>query len=539
MIEEREENPRLYRFLEGIPGAFAWLTLLLPFALAPFYPEVVAYFILIFSLYWFFKFFNFSRHLIVGYKKMSRYMKIDWYKRCKHLTSQKSCINHLEDHKYDPECLSDLKQLYKYNATEDTIKNIDKIYHAVVIAVYKESYDIVKPTIEAILKSNYPKDKIMIVLACEERGAPESIETAKKLQEKYGKEFYFFDYFVHPKDLPNEVKGKGGNIYYAGRKFKEYLDKHENIADDDILVTNIDGDHIVHEEYFGRLTYKYIIDPNREKKTYQPLSLLFNNIWDTPALNRVAAVSSSFWQMIESMRPFRQRTFSAHTQSLKTLVKTDFWATHTIVEDGHQFWRTYFAYGGHIEMVPLYIPVYQDAVLLDTYWNTLKGQYLQRRRWAWGASDFPYVVMKFRKHKEIPLLEKIIQTSRQFFGNYSWATASFLIAGAWVPVLYNRSFQETVLAHNLNYYSSSIMRIAWIGIFFNIWIYMAIIPKKPQSYSFLKTIGMITQWIFTPIVAIFLSSLPALEAQTRLMIGKRLEFWTTPKIRKSTETKEM
>lgn len=526
------EQTRLQRFLDIVPGALAWATLLMPFILAPFAPAVVAYFILIFSLYWFFKFLNFARHLLFGFKKMTKYMKTDWYERCKNLKNLKSSIAHLENIKDDPEALKDLKELYKYNGSEDAIKNFEDIYQAIFVCIYKESYEIVEPTLEAIVNSNYPNKKIMIVLAIEERGAPESIETAKKLKEKYAKDFYYFDYFVHPDNLPDEVKGKGGNLYFAGKKFKAYLDQNEKIKDEDVLVTNIDGDHIIHKEYLGRLTYKYIIDPNREKKTYQPVALLFNNIWDTPALNRVAAVGSSFWQMIESMRPFRQRTFAAHTQSLKTLIKTDYWAKNTIVEDGHQFWRTYFAYGGHIEMVSLYIPVYQDAVLLDSYWATLKGQYLQRRRWAWGASDFSFVIINFMKHKEIPFLEKIIQTSRQFTGNYSWATASFLIAGAWIPLLFNQAFQETVLAHNITQYSSSVMRVAWIGIFLNIWIYMSMIPPKPANYGIFRSVGMITQWVFTPIVAIFLSSLPALEAQTRLMIGKRLEFWTTPKVRK-------
>jgi hypothetical protein len=44
---------------------------------------------------------------------------------------------------------------------------------------------------------------------------------------------------------------------------------------------------------------------------------------------------------------------------------------------------------------------------------------------------------------------------------------------------------------------------------------------------------MILQWVLLPITLIFFGSFPSLDAQTRLMFGKELGFWTTPKDRKS------
>ncbi|PIZ00352.1 hypothetical protein COY62_03015 [bacterium (Candidatus Howlettbacteria) CG_4_10_14_0_8_um_filter_40_9] len=532
MKNDLAENPIFIRFLEILPGAAAWTTLLMPIIMAPFLPIFVASFILVFNLYWFFKAINLSRYLLNGFFGLKRNMSINWLERCKKTDDLDNFARWLETKGETNEDKHDLLELKEIQKGGGALGNWREIYNLAVIAISSESLDILKPSIEAIKNSNFPNENIMIVLACEER-YPSAVKIAKIIKKKYGSDFKYLDYFVHPKDLPNEVRGKGPNISFAAKKFKEYFDKQKSITYGDVLVTTLDADHIAHKEYFGRVTYCYLLDGKNKHKTYQPVPLLFNNIWDTPAPNRIAAVGSSFWQIVEAMRPYRLRTFAAHTQSLETLVDTDFWALHSIVEDGHQFWRTYFRYGGDHEMVPLTIPVYQDAVLAETYWKTFKNQYLQRRRWAWGASDFPFIVTHFMKEKKISFFEKIVQTFRHFSGGYSWATASFLIAGAWVPLIFNNSFQDTVLAHNVTVYSSFVLRLAWAGIFLNVWIYLKLLPPRPKKYGLWRHFGMVWQWLLSPVVAIVLSSLPCLDSQTRLMLGKRLEFWITPKVRKA------
>jgi hypothetical protein len=126
-----------------------------------------------------------------------------------------------------------------------------------------------------------------------------------------------------------------------------------------------------------------------------------NNIWDAPAPMRVIATGNSFWNIILSMRPHMLRNFSSHAQPMEALIDTDFWSVRTIVEDGHQYWRTFFRYDGKHDVYPIYVPIYQDAVLTENYKKTLKAQFIQVRRWAWGASDIAYVAYLgfFRKNR--------------------------------------------------------------------------------------------------------------------------------------------
>ncbi len=531
------------RLLEIIPGLSVWAVIIFPFAFAYPFPLMVAYFILIFNLYWFLKAFNIARHLLNGLYHMKYNMHTNWYERCKAVSGdlpgsrsklkedyKKNAKNVFQKIRYR-DLKKEIEELENLDDKEYLVKKLDDILHLAVIPTYKESFQILDETLEYILKSNYPSKKIMIVVTGEERDEKNFKKISKQLEGKYHGKFRNLIFYVH-KDKAGEVKGKGSNIASAGKKVMKFITQ-EGIDPENILVTTLDADHVVHREYFSRLTYKYITDPDRDRKTYQPVALLFNNIWDAPAPNRVAAIASSFWIIVESMRPYRLRTFASHTQSLKTLLVTDFWSTQTIVEDGHQYFRTYFAFNGNIEMVPLLVPIYQDCLLDKTLWKTFKSQYLQRRRWAWGASDFPYVVKNFLKHPEIPKREKFIQTFRQYISHLSWASSSLLLATAWVPLLFNKVFMNSVIAHNVTSYSSNLALTAWIGVFFSVWTYLFLLPKKPKKYSHFRYVGMVVQWIFTPIVAIILSSLPSIDAQTRLMFGKYLEFFITPKIRKS------
>ncbi len=524
------------RFLEIIPGLTAWSILILPFVFAPFTPAAVAYFILAFNLYWFLKAINIMRHMIRGFGRMWRSMKIDWLERCKAVSTDPKAYKASLWQEYEQTKTGyshrNWQEIENLGDNYDLIKNWEEVYHVIFITNYQEEFYITEPTFEALRDCNYPNDHIIIVSCGEKRDEANYSIIKKQIQEKFGHDFLDIQYYMHEVQ-GGEVRGKGSNLYSAGHKFKKYFtEKYPNILPENVLVTTLDADHIVHKDYLSNLTYENIIDPNRDRRTYQPIAMIMNNIWDTSMPSRVLAAASSFWNVVESVRPYRIRTFAAHSQNLKTLYITDFWSNQTVVEDGHQFWRTYFAYNGEMEMIPLNIPVYQDAVFASNFWTTLKNSYLQRRRWAWGISDFPYIIKNFIKHPEIPFGEKFLQTFRHFAGSISWSTAAFLIAFAWVPLSFNQAFQDTVLAHNVAIFSSNMFTLAWVGILANIWLYFLLLPPLPKYKKKFDYLGMLIQWILAAPVTIILSSLPALESQTRLMFGQSLNiFWPTPKVR--------
>ncbi len=551
------DRPSVVRFLEIFPGLVSWLFLLTPILLSLTHPVIVAYFIIAFDLFWLTKSLRLSFYLVRGYRRLHKNQKVDW-------ESKLQILEHLDQALLDTEAKIDklvqkypsiikrwfrspkaalkrphyqalvleLKDLQDLLDRRTTIINPKDLINVVIIATYNESLKILQPTIEAVLNTNYSSKQIWLVIAYEQRGGDEIAKNAHKLVGQYSQQFGKAMAIEHPDNVAGEFKGKGANITYAGREVAKIVFE-QKIDPENVIVTTLDSDNRPGRDYFASLSYIYATNVNRIRKSYQPIAMFLNNIWDAPAPMRVIATGNSFWNIVESVRPHRLRNFAAQSQGLQTLLDTDFWSVTSIVEDGHQYWRTYFTYDGDHQVVPLPTPVYQDAVLADGYLRTFKVQYLQLRRWASGVTDFPYVVRNSIKNNRIPWSDKLLQIGRLFEGHFSWATAPLIITFvAWLPLFLNRGFSESVLAHELPIIAGWIMTIALIGLFVTIWISIISLPPKPVRYRRTRALGMLAQWLLMPVTTIIFSATAALDAQTRMMIGKSLAFEVTEKATK-------
>lgn len=524
------------RFWEIFPGAMTWSALLAPAVLSWFAPVVMAYFIIAFDLYWMIKSLRLSRQLVRGYRKLHEAGQIDWSARLEELNDIEGSIQRLErqldqarHRKQRVKLHRHLQELRNVLDHKQVVLDPKGIYHAVVLAVYNEGIETLEPSVEALTRVNYPLDRVLLVIAYEERGGEAVESNVKHLIEKYGSRFAYAAAIKHPDGLPGEIRGKGANITYAGRQLTREVESR-GIDPQNVVVTTLDADHRTSTSYFPYLSYAYATDPNRIRRSFQPIPMFFNNIWDVPAPMRVIATGNSFWMIMETMRPHRLRNFAAHAQSLQTLIDTDYWSVTSIVEDGHQFWRTYFTYDGDHQVVPLFTPIYQDAVLAKGYWRTFGAQYLQLRRWAWGASDISYVVRHSIKNSRIKWSDKLVHLWRLFEGHFSWATAPLILSfAAWLPLVVNRAFRGQLLAHQLPIIASRILTIAMVGMLVTVYISLISLPPRPPRYRRSRLLGMVAQWVLLPLTAIVFSAFAAIDAQTRLMVGRYLDFRVTEK----------
>lgn len=519
-IPQPSERDRRYRLFEILPGALTWVILASPVILGLISSKLAAYFIIAYLLLWFVRAIGINLRSLQGYRLIKEHKNAPWAKLNKDLEKLRASERSPKWH------IQNLARVQKYIPEQVRIKP-SELYHAVFIAFYNESRDVVEPTVQSVLDSNYDPKKIILILAYEERGGPEIEKLAGDLIKKFGHHFYYSQAIKHPADIKGEVIGKGGNITYAGRQFQKYLEE-EKIDPLKVLVTTLDSDNRPDKQYFAALTYTYCSTEDPKRSSYQPVTMYTNNIWDAPAPMRVIATGNSFWNIVLSLRPHMLRNFSAHAQPMAALIDTDFWSVRTIVEDGHQYWRTYFRYDSNYEVYPILVPIYQDAVLTDSYKRTLKMQFIQVRRWAWGASDIAYVANQgFFKPNNIPRYKLWAKFLRLLEGHISWSTAPLiLLLAALVPFFLR---PQSYIANQLPQVASHLQQVATVGILVTLFLSFRVLPPKPARYRRHRSLWMVIQWVYLPVTSIIYSSFAAIYAQTRLMLGWYLGFIVTEK----------
>ena len=523
----------LYRFFEILPGLLSYAAVALLFILSLISPVLGAIYLLVVVATTFVKAIATAFRTVQGYKVVQRAKRVDWRKRLEDLEDPHEAYERLRDQTNDSydfqEHVQNLRLLSAVEGKSEPKPH--QIYHAVIMTAYNEGLATLVPSVEAVRGSTFPNERIIYVLAYEERGGEEMEQTAKELKKQFRGVFKDFILVKHPDGLKGEIMGKGPNLTYAGEHLAKYVeDRH--ITKENVIVTSLDSDNRVSKKYFDYVAYEFLVRPDRQHYSYQPVSLFTNNIWDASAPMRVIAMSNSFFNIISTMRPHLLRNFASHSQPLAALIGMDFWSKRTIVEDGHQYWRSLFYFEGKYDVVPIRVPIYQDAVIEETFVRTLKAQFVQLRRWDYGASDVAYVgAYLFSKQRKMPFLPLFAKFMRLLDGHVTLAMMAPIVAfGGWVPMLLNLGSRGAV-AWNLPNVVGWIQTIAAVGLIITVVMSLQILPKKPEKYKKKKHFVMVLQWVLMPVVAIVYQSAAAFYSQTRLMLGKYMEkFDVTRKV---------
>lgn len=486
------------RLLEIFPGAVTWLALTSPIWLSFTLPFAVAYLILLADVYWLLSALKIGVLILIGYKKMMWAEKQDWLKLLK----------------------------------KDFPKDFQKIYHLILIPTYKEALYILQPNLNGILSSDYPKDKIFLAVGFEERDDPKKIkETTKYLKKIENKVSGVFT-TIHPYGLPGEVAGQGSNKNWMIKHILAQL-KKRGIKIEDVFVTTLDADFIIHRQFLAGALHKYLSLPEsqRDKRSFTGVFLYHNNYWQTPAPMRLMASGTSFWQLSEMVGSDKYMNYSSMSISLKALLDIGLWIPDKVNDDNGFYWKAYFHFNGNYRVIPHFLPISGDAVQDTTLLKTFQNQYLQIKRWAYGVEHIPFIVKEYFR-KEIDFWDKTDKLLFKIWGDLKWGfLAIFVTFGSILIPLVNPSYKASVLSINLPIISSWILTAAFFGLFATIFVHERVVPKRPRNWSLFTRVWSYIQWLLVPIILITISSLPAIDAQTSLMFGKKLEFRVTNKAR--------
>lgn len=480
------------RALEILPGAVAWFFILLPFWGSFVFPHIIAYMVIGFDIYWFYKSSSGGISALIGYKKFKHSLKIDWQKKL------------------------------------ETVENWERVHNIIIIPFAGEPLPTLERFLESVIDQTLPQENLSVVLAAEAvvENAQERVET---LHQKFAGRIKNLHYTLHTL-LPGEVQGKSSNESHAGKWAKKNIVDKQNMDIDYITVTTADCDSVFYNQFFACLSYKFLTNPNRYNRFWQGVVSFYNNIWNLPPPSKIMNTLSTVWHLGLLIRKDRLITYSAYSLSFRTLDELGYWDVDVIPEDYRMFFKAFFKLGGKVEVEPIFLPIYADAAESTTAWKTIINQYNQQQRWAWGVSD-QSLILRAWKHYPAPFLTKTIRVVKVFADHVLWPTNwVWITLGANIPILLNPAFKETALGANLPRISSIILTMC--SAFLVVYIIIDAKQRPPRPKHVSKFYWFLTplEWLALPVVSLFLSALPAIDAHTRLMLGKYLEYKITEKV---------
>ncbi|MCA9371729.1 glycosyltransferase family 2 protein [Candidatus Woesebacteria bacterium] len=485
-------SKHFYRFGEMIIPLLTWLIILLPIWLSPFHPAVVAYFIIVFDLYFLIKSFRTSYYATKSFMFLNKYRNVDFR-----------------------------KQIIEHKKSKD-------IQHFVIIPNYKEPLHKLHDTIRAMTKSDYPYKQIYLVLAFEKR-EKDAMKKEREIKKIWGK--YFKDVISTFHVLKEgEIIGKASNQAYAGRVVDTYCTKHK-LDSKQVLITICDADSILPKNYFSYLTDTFIHDQGRDYHFYWAPVLLYNNFWQLPFMVRMQSTLSSILRIASLSEKEKLIQVSTYSTNLWLLKQVDFWDVDIIPEDWHIYFQAFFTFGEKVQTMPLYTIVNSDAVYAGSVQKTLINRYEQEKRWAWGVTDIAYSWKHLFITPHISWSAKLKKFLYICETHLFWPTSFFILTiSGYIPPLINPVFNRTVLGFILPRTTSLILTLATVVIVLYIYVDISLRKKMNIKTSLLNLPLVVIQWYFLPIVSFIFSSLPALDAHTRLLFGKKIEYKVTEKV---------
>lgn len=493
---------RFYRFLETIPGLISWNVIFFLVWGSLLIPKAVAYFVIAFLVFWLYQSFKSAILSIQGFFQIKAANKINWYKKYK-----------------------------KEKIGEKNWLDWEKIKHIIIIPSYKEPLSILTKSIDYLVdQKGIDRKKLIVVLAMEQRDT-DCRKTAKFLIEKYQNEFGRITATYHPEDIPGEIKGKASNEAWAAKKIKNTLVDQEGFDINHLTITSCDADTCFHPKHFSALTYYFAKGKKRYLGFWQTPILFHNNLDRVPAAIRIVSIMGNIIHIAQLKEPgglfFNQSSYSL---SLKLLDDVGYWDTDIIPEDWHLFLQAFFAKKGQISVTPIFLPTGMDAPEGRTQFEALKNRYFQCQRHAWGATDIPYTIVQAQKHPEIPLVLRLMRIFKLLEAHFIWSTNWFILSlGASLPPLLNPKFFQTSFGYNLPKFSQLILTFCLLALLVMIVLDWQLDVKNKKNLSFFQKTNYLLQWFLMPVATLFMSVLPGLHAQTKLLFGKRLEYWVTKK----------
>ena len=486
---------RVQRALEVATGGLTWAILTSPLWGAILAPGQLVFFLLLFNGYWVYKSANMAVSALIGYRRLVAGQKVDW--------------------------LGELQ----------SVDGWQRMHHLVMVPTYREPPEVLEVMLDHLAAQDFPVRNVSVVLAFEERDLG-ARERAARLVEQFEGSFRDLWVTYHP-DREGEIRGKSSNLAYAARWAKQALVDEGGVNIDNVIVTVCDADSRLHAKYLSALTFGFLTNPSRRFAIWQPALMFYSNVWRIPAVARISAGLYSVWQLSRLVAKYKLVTQSTYSLGLATCEEVGYWDVDVIPEDSRMFFKVFFELGHEeeVRVEPIFLPVLADAAEGASFWKTIVSHYRQTRRWAWGVSDIPYVVRRAYERKAVPLWARLRRVAFYAEEHVCWPTHWFLLTiGANLVAFFAPATALAPATVLLTTVSAWMLMLCLPCLAVVVYLDRQLRPDRPVPLSRWDHALNLLIWLFIPVIGLILTTLPALDAHTRLLFGKYLHYQVTEKL---------
>lgn len=560
----KKKRSRIDLVFEKIPPLITFSLIFFPIWGGFAFPFATAYFVIIFNVYFLYKSISFAVFFALSLVRIRHAEQIDWLGRLHELEDIDAAIEKKEEQlrllsqkkklEIDPKTIapkrfprflhrilianeklkvknylkSEISRLKELRQKLD-LQNWRDLHHIIVIPHWKEPYHVLEKTIQKVASGTFPSKQISIVLGAEARD-PDGVKVSEQLKEAYADKFEHI--WINSHELTeDEIVGKSSNMASAGKYAKKMIDK---LGWDlrKVTVTSCDADSQLPEQYFANVSYEYLTRKDAEFKFFNAAMILYANIWRLPFYARVKNSMSTIYNVGRLIRTDKLVPFSTYTTSFWLIDQIGYWTPDITPEDFHIFFKSAFKFGNKVSTVPIYQKVMADAAEGETHLETIKNNYFQERRWSWGISDDGWVLKNLLKlfiQGRIPIA--VFYRGLHVIADHIIGPVSSVIIlfGGNIPLLVNPAFAATTTGVNLPRVSSFMIQLTLWFLIISILLDQYLKPVRPGKTNIVKKLFSIVEWVVQPVVGMVLVAIPGLEAHTRLLFGKYLEYYLTKK----------
>jgi cellulose synthase/poly-beta-1,6-N-acetylglucosamine synthase-like glycosyltransferase len=419
--------------------------------------------------------------------------------------------------------------------SSDEISRHKAIHHLVVLPNFNEPEEILIRTLQSLTVQADARHNLTVVLGMEER-EPGARDKAEAVLAMYKGSFYRLMATFHPSNLPGEAPGKGTNETWAVRCAREELVHRLGIPLNQIVVTAIDSDSILHPHYFAELTRQFAADPRRYSLVWQAPILLDNDIWYTSGVIRLLTFFSNAISTGDYVNPWEARfPYSTYSISLKLLEEVNFWDPTVIAEDVNIFMRAFFTKGGRTFIRRIYLPIHGNPVYGVNLRHAAGIFFNQKVRQGWGGTEIGYIIQKWDYPPGAPFFTKLGRLLKLIHDHLFFSTAGFIVAlGTLLSIMIDHTAVITLPPASFNPLLFITLNLLGGAALVVIWFTeRGRLARGRMDWSLKSFLGETLAWVIFPVLFLLLMNLPGLLAQTQMMLGKPISFNRTPKGLKS------